>query len=67
VDDSKLESAVSEGLFTQAEDEKVVINGRSSFVYTDLVKVGTRQFTSGLYSIRLGTKEGIFANGQYIY
>ena len=67
VDDSKLESAVSEGLFTQAEDEKVVINGRSSFVNTDLVKVGTRQFTSGLYSIRLGTKEGIFANGQNIY
>lgn len=67
VDDSKLESAVSEGLFTQAEDEKVVINGRSSFVNTDLVKLGTRQFTSGLYSIRLGTKEGIFANGQNIY
>lgn len=66
-DDSKFESSVSEGLFTQAEDEKVVINGRNSFANDDIIRVGSRHFTTGLYEIRLGTKEGIFANGQNIY
>lgn len=66
-EDSKFESSVSEGIFTQAEEEKVVINGRSSFLNTDVIKVGSRQFATGLYKIRLGAKEGIFANGQKIY
>ena len=66
-DDSKLEGQGSDALFTNAGDEKVVINGRSTFVDTDVVKVGNRYFTSGIYEIRLGKKEGIFENGQNIY
>lgn len=66
-DDSKLEGQASDALFTNAGDEKVVINGRSTFADADVVKVGNRYFTSGIYEIRLGKKEGIFENGQNIY
>lgn len=66
-DDSKLEGQASDALFTNAGDEKVVINGRSTFADTDVVKVGNRYFSSGIYDIRLGKKEGIFENGQNIY
>ncbi|MEC5156963.1 choice-of-anchor D domain-containing protein [Chryseobacterium sp. MP_3.2] len=67
LDDTKMESSVSDALFTNAGEEKVVINGRSIFTDTDVLKVGNRFFTSGTYKIRLGTKEGIFDNGQNIY
>ncbi len=67
IDDSKMESSVSEAIFTNAGDEKVVINGRSAFSDTDVLKVGTRHFTTGLNQIRLGNKEGIFASSQPIY
>ncbi|WP_084466372.1 Ig-like domain-containing protein [Kaistella palustris] len=66
-DDSKLQSTVSDALFTNAGDEKVVINGRSTFRESDVLKVGNRFFSSGIYQLRLGNKEGIFANGQSIY
>lgn len=66
-DDSKLESGLSDALFTYAAEEKVVINGRSIFTNSDVLKVGIRFFTDGIYQIRLGTKEGVFANGQSIY
>lgn len=66
-DDTNVETNVSEALFTFAENEKVVINGRNSFANDDNIRVGSRHFTTGLYEIRLGTKEGVFANGQNIY
>lgn len=66
-DDSKMESSVSDALFTNAGEEKVVINGRSTFADTDVLQVGNRFFVNGTYQIRLGKKEGIFANGQKIY
>ncbi|ACU08391.1 CHU large protein; uncharacterized [Flavobacteriaceae bacterium 3519-10] len=66
-DDSKLVSGMSDALFTNAGDEKVVINGRNTFQDNDVLEVGNRYFADGVYQIRLGTTEGTFANGQHIY
>lgn len=65
-DDSE-ETGTSDALFTFAADKKVVINGRNVFHINDVLNVGTRQFTAGIYKIQLGNKEGVFANGQSIY
>ena len=57
----------SDALYNLVENEKVAINGRSSFNVTDIVPLGTAHFGSGSYQIGLDAKEGIFANGQNIY
>lgn len=65
-DDSE-EPGSSDALFTLAADKKVAINGRNVFHVDDVLDLGTRQFTQGIYKIQLGNKEGVFANGQSIY
>ena len=65
--DDTEESGTSDALFSYASDKKVVINGRNVFNINDVLNLGTRQFTSGIYKIKLGNREGIFANGQHIY
>lgn len=65
-DDSQVMGG-SDALYSFAEDKKVSINGRSTFVQTDVVKLGTRHFVSGNYSITLDKTEGIFSTGQNIY
>ncbi len=57
----------SDALYNLVENEKVAINGRSSFNVMDIVPLGTAHFGSGNYQIGLDAKEGIFANGQNIY
>lgn len=66
MDDSRAIGS-SDGLYSYAQDEKVAINGRSSFVNTDKINLGSSHFVQGNYTIALGDKEGIFANGQTIY
>lgn len=65
-DDSKA-TLISDVLYSIVQDEKVSINGRSSFADTDIIPLGTKHFVNGEYTIALGNKEGIFANGQNIY
>lgn len=65
-DDSKA-TLISDVLYSIVQDEKVSINGRSSFADTDVIPLGTKHFVNGEYTIALGNKEGIFATGQNIY
>lgn len=57
----------SDEVFSIVQTEKVAINGRSTFGNADVIPLGTRHFVAGSYTIALGGKEGIFANGQNIY
>ena len=57
----------SDEVYSIVQGEKVAINGRSTFVNTDNIPLGTRHFVGGDYTIALGDQEGIFANGQSIY
>lgn len=57
----------SDEVYSIVQGEKVAINGRSTFVNTDNISLGTRHFVGGDYTIALGDQEGIFANGQSIY
>lgn len=60
-------SQASDALFSFAGDAKVVINGRSTFTPDDVVVLGLRHFTEGIYTIQAVDVEGVFANGQQIY
>ncbi|SIS45009.1 Por secretion system C-terminal sorting domain-containing protein [Kaistella chaponensis] len=57
----------SDAIYTMVENEKIAIEGRSSFANTDRIYLGTKHFATGNYTIGLDDKEGIFANGQSIY
>ena len=57
----------SDALFSIIDTEKAAINGRSSFVNSDKISLGTRHFVSGTYTIALDKGEGTFAGGQQIY
>lgn len=57
----------SDALFSIAGDAQLVIDGRSTFVVKDQVKLGTRHFVAGTYTIGIEKQEGVFANGQSIY
>lgn len=57
----------SDLIYSIVENEKLSINGRSSFMITDAIPLGTQHFVTGNYIMALGDVEGIFANGQNIY
>ncbi|SFB93460.1 GEVED domain-containing protein [Kaistella jeonii] len=57
----------SDAIYSFVENEKVSINGCSSFVDTDVIPLGSQHFAAGNYKIELAGKEGIFDNGQNIY
>ncbi|MDN3606539.1 GEVED domain-containing protein [Kaistella yonginensis] len=65
-DDSRVMGG-SDAVYSIVEGEKVAINGRSSFVNTDVIALGSQHFAAGNYTIALGAKEGLFAEGQNIY
>lgn len=68
IDDSKHpNSSASDAFYSFAGDEKVVINGRSSFVNTDVINLGLTHFSAGTYKIRAIDKVGVFENEQHIY
>ena len=57
----------SDAIYSLVEDEKVTINGKSSFTLGDQVDLGTSHFSAGIYTIAIDKVEGVFANGQNIY
>lgn len=67
-EDSKHPSpSASDAFYSFAEEEKVVINGRSSFTDTDIIRLGANHYTSGIYKIRVVDAAGIFPYSQRIY
>lgn len=57
----------SDAVYSIVGTEKVSINGKNSFVTTDVVPLGTTHFVAGNYTFALQDKEGVFASGQPIY
>lgn len=57
----------SDALYSRVEGEKVAIDGRSAFVKTDAIPLGTQHYSEGDYTLSLDAAEGRFANGQNIY
>lgn len=57
----------SDDIFSLVDDQKVAVNGKSSFVDTDRISLGTQHFQAGIYTIGLEAKEGVFAQEQPIY
>lgn len=57
----------SDDIFSLVDDQKVAVNGKSSFTDSDKIALGTQHFQSGIYTIGLEAKEGVFAQGQPIY
>lgn len=57
----------SDAIYSLVEDEKVIINAKSSFTLGDQVDLGTSHFSAGIYTIAIDKVEGVFANGQNIY
>ena len=57
----------SDAVYSIVENENVSINGRSSFINTDVIPLGTQHFATGNYTIALAQKEGVFFQDQAIY
>ncbi|OJV48002.1 MAG: hypothetical protein BGO40_06855 [Chryseobacterium sp. 39-10] len=60
-------NTTSDALFTFAQTDRTIINGRAPFGDTDVITVGTRHFVQGVYKIRAVDMIGVFKNGQHIY
>ncbi|MBD8084117.1 putative Ig domain-containing protein [Chryseobacterium caseinilyticum] len=65
--DSKAIGLGIDALYTTADNEKVVIQGRSAFTVSDIVPLASKHSTTANFTIALTRKEGIFDNGQVIY
>jgi len=57
----------SDAFYSVLDNRKLAIQGKAPFVNTDVVSLGSSQYEAGNYTISLGDKEGIFANGQQVY
>ncbi len=57
----------SDAIYSLVDNEQVGINGRSAFVETDVIPLGSQHFARGNYTIELSSKEGVFGHGQNIY
>lgn len=68
VEDSKHPgTSSSDAFYSFADEEKVIINGRSAFDATDVIKLGTQNYIAGTYTIKAIDQEGVFENGQRIF
>ena len=68
IDDSKHPGLSSLDLFYSfAGDEKVLINGLPAFDTGSVLPLGYRAYETGMHTIKLYNKEGIFGTGQPIY
>ena len=65
-DDSKSLGG-SDAIYSIVDGEKLSIDGRSVFVNTDKVELGTSHFVAGSYTISLDAAEGAFTENQPIY
>lgn len=66
-DDSEMNGLPSDVLYSLIGDKKVLINGRSTFINTDVISLGSNNFAAGSYTFSLGEREGAFAADQNIY
>ncbi|WP_313503749.1 glycine-rich domain-containing protein [Kaistella carnis] len=57
----------ADAFYSILDDKKLAIQGKGPFVITDVVPLGSNHYETGNYTISLGNKEGVFANGQNIY
>lgn len=58
----------SDVIYSIVEGQQISINGKNSFVNTDVQPLGSKHFVSGNYTIALGAQlDGVFGNGQNIY
>ncbi|WP_226063991.1 T9SS type A sorting domain-containing protein [Kaistella polysaccharea] len=66
--DAPLFTLGSDSFYSILDDKKLGIQGRSfPLTDNDVVKLGTKHFEAGEYTISLGTKEGVFSTAQKIY
>ena len=66
--DAPLMSVASDSFYSILNENKLGIQGKTYPLNTsDVVPLGTKHFEDGNYTVSLGDKEGIFANGQNIY
>lgn len=66
--DAPLFGLGADALFSNIDNRQLGIQGRNApFVITDSVTLGTNHYAAGDYTIALGEREGVFANGQNIY
>lgn len=65
--DSAMMSVGADAVYSYLNPNKLAIQGRDYFVNTDVVPLGNKQSTSGIYTISLTNKTGVFAGGQDIY
>lgn len=66
-DDSEMNGLPSDVLYSVIDDKKALINGRSTFINTDKIPLGSNNFAAGNYTFSLAEHEGIFAADQNIY
>lgn len=57
----------ADAFYSLLGERKLAIQGKAPFVETDILKLGSRQYAAGNYTISLGNREGIFAGSQNIY
>lgn len=65
--DSKAIGMGSDGFYTLADAQKLIIQGKESFDINDVVPIGVKHFQNGNFTIALVQKEGLFNDGQAIY
>ncbi|WP_447951984.1 GEVED domain-containing protein [Chryseobacterium koreense] len=65
--DDSFSAGGSDELYSMTDGLKIGINGRSPFVVSDKVPLGSRHYVAGSYTIVIDQAEGVFANGQNIY
>ncbi|WP_448670167.1 T9SS type A sorting domain-containing protein [Chryseobacterium koreense] len=65
--DDSFSAGGSDELYSMTDGLKIGINGRSPFVVSDKVPLGSRHYVAGSYTIAIDQAEGVFANGQNIY
>lgn len=57
----------SDELYSIIGEQKLIIQGKSSFQVKDKIPLGVRMFNSGVHIISLYDVQGVFAEGQSIY
>ena len=65
--DSKAIGLGTDALYTTADAQKLVIQGRGAFTAGDVVPLASKHSTTANFTIALTQKEGVFDNGQAIY
>lgn len=66
--DAKLFGYSGSSIYTLIDETKYVIEGRSlPFQSTDIVPLGFKAATTGMYNISINNVDGIFSEGQTIY